>query len=139
MLHMAKTRSEINNAYAKKAYDDIRLQVPKGQKDVIKAHADSMGETIGGFIKRAIQAQMDRDKVDRWISVKDRLPETDAWVAVWYRDKDGDCFPTVGQYRDFAGQKYWTTDVDDNERAYPPEEITHWMPLPGPLEADDHN
>ena len=59
---MAKTRSEINNAYAKKAYDDIRLQVPKGQKDIIKAHADSMGETIGGFIKRAILAQMERDQ-----------------------------------------------------------------------------
>ena len=58
---MAKTRSEINNAYAKKAYDDIRLQVPKGQKEIIKAHADSMGETIGGFIKRAILAQMERD------------------------------------------------------------------------------
>ena len=59
---MAKTRSEINNAYAKKAYDDIRLQVPKGQKAVIKAHADSMGETIGGFIKRAIKQTMDSDK-----------------------------------------------------------------------------
>lgn len=59
---MAKTRSEINNAYAKKAYDDIRLQVPKGQKEIIKAHADSMGESIGGFIKRAILAQMERDK-----------------------------------------------------------------------------
>ncbi len=58
---MAKTRSEINNAYAKKAYDDIRLQVPKGQKDIIKAHADARGETIGGFIKRAILAQMERD------------------------------------------------------------------------------
>lgn len=59
---MVKTRSEINNAYAKKAYDDIRLQVPKGQKEVIKAHADSMQETIGGFIKRAIKETMDRDK-----------------------------------------------------------------------------
>ena len=59
---MAKTRSEIINAYAKKAYDDIRLQVPKGQKAVIKEHADSMGETIGGFIKRAINETMTRDK-----------------------------------------------------------------------------
>lgn len=59
---MAKTRSEINNAYAKKAYDDIRLQVPKGQKAVIKAHADSMGESIGGFIKRAIKQTMETDK-----------------------------------------------------------------------------
>lgn len=59
---MVKTRSEINNAYAKKAYDDIRLQVPKGQKEVIKTHADSMKETLGGFIKRAIKETMERDK-----------------------------------------------------------------------------
>ena len=59
---MAKTRSEINNAYAKKAYDDIRLQVPKGQKVIIKAHADKNGETLGGFIKRAIKEAMEREK-----------------------------------------------------------------------------
>ena len=58
---MAKTRSEINNAYAKKAYDDIRLQVPKGQKAIIKSHAESKGETIGGFIKRAIKETMERE------------------------------------------------------------------------------
>lgn len=58
---MAKTRSEINNAYAKKAYDDIRLQVPKGQKVIIKTHADKNGETLGGFIKRAIKETMERD------------------------------------------------------------------------------
>ena len=59
---MAKTRSEINNAYAKKAYDDIRLQVPKGQKEIIKSHADYTGETLAGFIKRAIKETMERDK-----------------------------------------------------------------------------
>ena len=59
---MAKTRSEINNAYAKQAYDDIRLQVPKGQKAVIKAHADKNGETIGGFIKRAINEAIANDE-----------------------------------------------------------------------------
>ena len=58
---MAKTRAEINNAYAKKAYDDIRLQVPKGQKAIIKAHAAERGETIGGFIKRAINETMSND------------------------------------------------------------------------------
>ena len=62
---MAKTRSEIINAYAKKAYDDIRLQVPKGQKAIIKAHADSRGETLGGFIKRAINEQIERDKIEK--------------------------------------------------------------------------
>lgn len=59
---MAKTRSEINNAYARKAYDDIRLQVPKGQKEIIREHAATRGETIGKFIKRAINETIQRDK-----------------------------------------------------------------------------
>ena len=59
---VAKTRAEINNAYAKKAYDDIRLQVPKGQKEIIREHAQTKGETLGGFIKRAINETMEREK-----------------------------------------------------------------------------
>ena len=61
---MAKTRSEINNAYAKKAYDDIRLQVPKGEKAIIKAHADNNGETLGGYIKKAIKQRMERESTE---------------------------------------------------------------------------
>lgn len=58
---MAKTRSEIVNAYAKKAYDNLRIIVKKGQKDKIKAHADSMGESVNGFVNRAIDETMQRD------------------------------------------------------------------------------
>ena len=57
-----KTNAEIKNAYAKKAYDDVRLQVKKGQKDIIKAHADANGESLNGFINRAIVEAMERDK-----------------------------------------------------------------------------
>lgn len=52
---MAKTRSEINNAYAKKAYDDIRVQVKKGKKAIIKSHASKNGESINGYINRLIK------------------------------------------------------------------------------------
>lgn len=55
---MAKTRSEINYAYAKKAYDDIRLQVPKGRKADIKAQADSRDESVIGYINGLIRADM---------------------------------------------------------------------------------
>lgn len=56
-----KTTAQIKNDYAKKAYDDIRLQVKKGQKEIIKAHAESRGESINGFINRAILEAMERD------------------------------------------------------------------------------
>lgn len=56
-----KTTAQIKNDYAKKAYDDIRLQVKKGQKEIIKAHAEAQGESINGFINRAIAETIERD------------------------------------------------------------------------------
>ena len=56
-----KTTAQIKNDYAKKAYDDVRLQVKKGKKDIIKVHAESHGESINGFINRAIDNEMERD------------------------------------------------------------------------------
>ena len=41
--------------------DRISLALPKGQKDVIKAHAESMGESVNGFIARAIENQLKQD------------------------------------------------------------------------------
>lgn len=73
---------------------------------------------------------MSNDVFSRWISVEDRLPETDDRVLVWYCDKDGDFFPAVGRYGE--KEERWITDVDDNDHAWPPVKITHWMPLPEP-------
>ena len=59
---MAERKAKWQNDYISRAYDRINLTVPKGQKDIIKAHADSMGESVNGFISRAIENQMERDK-----------------------------------------------------------------------------
>ena len=59
-----KTNAQIKNDYAKKTYDDIRLQVKKGQKEVIKAHAEQHGESLNGFINRAIKETIERDNED---------------------------------------------------------------------------
>lgn len=58
---MGKTSAEVKNRYNKKAYDRIELVVPKGDKEVIKAHAESKGESVNGFIQRAIKETMERD------------------------------------------------------------------------------
>ncbi len=57
-----KRKAKWQNDYIAKAYDRINLTVPKGDKDIIKAHADSMGESVNHFINRAIEETMDRDK-----------------------------------------------------------------------------
>lgn len=40
--------------YVKKTYDRMDLVLPKGQKAVIKACAESIGETANAFVNRAI-------------------------------------------------------------------------------------
>lgn len=42
-------------------YDRIELRVDKGRKDIIKAHAEGRGESVNGFINRAIEEAMERD------------------------------------------------------------------------------
>ena len=46
----------------KENYDEIKVRVEKGQKDIIKAHAEARGESVNGFIGRAIDETMERDK-----------------------------------------------------------------------------
>lgn len=47
--------------YSAKAYDDIRVRVKKGEKAEIQAHAALMGESVNGFIGRAIRETIERD------------------------------------------------------------------------------
>ena len=57
-----KTSAKSKNTRITKAYDRINLTVPKGQKDLIQAHAEAQGESTNGFINRAISETMERDK-----------------------------------------------------------------------------
>jgi len=51
--------------YMKENLDEIKLRVPKGRKDEIKAHAEQRGESLNGFISRAIDNQIERDNADK--------------------------------------------------------------------------
>lgn len=59
---MGKTSATVKNRYNAKAYDRINFTVLKGQKEIIKAHAETQSESVNGFIQRAIQEAMERDK-----------------------------------------------------------------------------
>ena len=45
----------------RRTYDRINLTGPKGDKDKIKAHAETQGESVNSFINRAISNQMEQD------------------------------------------------------------------------------
>ena len=59
-----KNSYESIKRYEDKAYDKILVRMPKGQKDLIQAHAEAQGESTNGFINRAISETMERDKVN---------------------------------------------------------------------------
>lgn len=42
-------------------YDRVELRLDKGQKEIVKAHADTHGESLNAFINRAIREAMERD------------------------------------------------------------------------------
>lgn len=56
-----KAQQRAVNKYMKENYDEIKVRTEKGQKDRIKAHAESRGESVNAFINRAIEEAMERE------------------------------------------------------------------------------
>ena len=52
-------RKEANKRYLA-TLDEIRIRLPKGHKDLIKAAAERSGESVNAFIVRAIEEEMKR-------------------------------------------------------------------------------
>ena len=67
---MADTEKKVSEAQRKatdkylEKFDEMRVRVPKGRKEAVKAHADTQGESLNAFINRAITETMDRDKTE---------------------------------------------------------------------------
>ena len=55
---MGKTSTASKAKYNAKAYDRIALSVKKGQRDKIKAHAESKGMSLNGYINELIKKDM---------------------------------------------------------------------------------
>ena len=60
-MPVSKAQQRAVDKYVKENYDRIEVKVPKGQKEIIRAHAEARGESVNGFIGRAIDNQMAAD------------------------------------------------------------------------------
>lgn len=66
MSPASRAQQKAVNKYMKENYDRVNLVMPKGRKDAVKAHAEKTGESLNGFINRAIDEAIERDeKADR--------------------------------------------------------------------------
>lgn len=58
---MGKSSTKAKNKYNAENYERIALSVKKGKKDILKSHAEAQGESLNGFINRAINETVERD------------------------------------------------------------------------------
>lgn len=63
-MAVSKAQQKAVSKYMKKNYDEIKVRVKKGERDIIRAHAESKTESVNTFIKRAIKETMERDKAN---------------------------------------------------------------------------
>lgn len=59
---MPKAQTTASNKYNAKAYDRIALQVKKGERDIIRAYAESKGMSLNGYINKLIKDDMEQNK-----------------------------------------------------------------------------
>lgn len=58
-MAVSKAQQKAVNKYVREKYDKLLLTMPKGRKDIIKARAESKGESVNAFINRAIDETME--------------------------------------------------------------------------------
>ena len=57
-MAMSKAHIDATARYNAKNYESINLRVYQGQRDQIKAYAESHGESLNGYINRLIAEDM---------------------------------------------------------------------------------
>jgi len=57
----SKAQQKAVAKYMKENYDEIKVRVAKGQREVIKAAADAQGQSVNGYIVEAVNEKMERD------------------------------------------------------------------------------
>ena len=59
-----EARAKAAKKYLKESVEDIRIRVPKGQKDIIKAAAENAGESLNTYVRKSIDQRMERETAD---------------------------------------------------------------------------
>ena len=58
----SKAQQKAVSKYMKANYDEIKIRIPKGQKEAVQAYAQEKGESVNALIWRLLQDAMGVDK-----------------------------------------------------------------------------
>ena len=60
-MPVSEAQRKASEKWDKDKVDSLHLRVKKGMREVIQTHAEQHGESVNGFINRAIVETMERD------------------------------------------------------------------------------
>ena len=58
---VSKAQQKAVAKYMKNNYDEIKVRVEKGKREIITAAATAAGESVNGYIKKAVDQRMERE------------------------------------------------------------------------------
>jgi len=61
-MALSEAQKKAVRKYNEKVYDRLEIKVTKGKKAILQAHAEARGESLNGFVNRAINETLQRDK-----------------------------------------------------------------------------
>lgn len=60
-MAISKAQQKAVNKYVKENYDRVNVNMPKGKKEDVQAHAARHGISVNAYINAAIDEKMERD------------------------------------------------------------------------------
>ena len=61
-MPVSKAKQKSNRKWNENNLDRLYIFVPKGQKEIIRAMAESKGESLNAYVSKAIQRQLEEDQ-----------------------------------------------------------------------------
>ena len=68
-MPMSKAHMKASRKYNEKAYDRVEFKVSKGKKADLQDHAAGRGESLNGFVNRAVDEAVERDNAASGVTV----------------------------------------------------------------------
>lgn len=63
-MSITKAQQKATAKYQKANYDDIKVRVTKGKRDIIKNYAESIGKSLNEYINDLIVSDMEKNGVE---------------------------------------------------------------------------
>lgn len=61
---MGKTSSKVKDRYNAKAYDEMKIRVPKGRKSDVESYAREKGESVNGLVNSFFRSALGLSEED---------------------------------------------------------------------------